>query len=316
MNNDSSGSSETRGSSRAGPSGLRRLIAGLKATHSAFESLPLHDQACFLTLPLLLLYVDDFWYVRVPILGLALAGLLFANVRSSPFFWFAITCFLTAGLCYNWWEVDNHKYLMCYWCLAIFLSRWHPHEDGALAASARYLLGLTFCFAVLWKVVSPDFSSGDFFFYSFLFDSRFTDKLQVLGLVDPDLLELNDLARRALVSYDSQLESVQTASDPRLRTLALGLAWWTYAIEGAIAISFLIPRRLRLSRVRDCALWVFLVSTYPVAPVIGFGWLLVTLGFVQTEAERKKTRFFYLVVLLLLQAFRLPWSSIAESMAQ
>lgn len=297
-------------------SGFRKLTDGLRATYRSFEGLGCCDQACFLTLPLLLLYADDFWYVRIPVLGLALAGLLFANVRRNPYFWFAITCFLSAGVCYNWWEVDNHKYLMCYWCLAIFFSLWHPGEGNTLATSARCLLALTFTLSFVWKLLPADFANGNFFIYSFLFDSRFSDKLQLVGLVTSDVLELNDLAQRSLVSYDSQLEAVDVIYDSRLRSLALGLVWWTWTIEGLLAVCLWIPTRFRLSTLRDGLLLVFVVSTYPVAPVIGFGWLLVAMGFVQAEQHRKKVRLLYLIVLLLLQGFRLPWSSIAASVSQ
>src|SRR5688500_5743696 len=94
---------------------LRKPGVGLAAAYAVFERLERHDQACLLTLPLLMLYVDEYWYVNVPVVGLALAGLLFANIRGNSLFWFTLTCFTVAGVFYNWLSVDNHKYLLAYW---------------------------------------------------------------------------------------------------------------------------------------------------------------------------------------------------------
>lgn len=298
---------------RSPPSALGRAVAGLHKALDSFDRLTTLEQAGFLTLPLLLLYVDNFWYVNVPVVGLALAGLLFSTARRSSLFWFTLTCFLAAGVFYNWHVVDNHKYLLCYWTLALVVSASLADGGRSLAVSARWLIGLTFAFASYWKLVSPDFLSGDFFHYSLLFDPRFSGKLQALGWVDPSLLELNEVAHRALISYDSHLDSVQLATVPGLDRLALGLTWWSLALEAAIALAFLVPRRARIAGLRHGLLIVFVVSTYAVAPVIGFGWLLVAMGFVQCDRSRRKTRLLYLLSLLLLQAFRLPWSSISRA---
>jgi hypothetical protein len=286
----------------------------LGAAYAAFERLEPHDQTCFLTLPLLMLYVDEYWYVNVPVVGLALAGLLFANIRGHSLFWFTLTCFTGAGVFYNWLSVDNHKYLLSYWCLAVFCSLLHPRAAECLSTSARYLIGLLFTLAVFWKVWSPDFLSGDFLHFQFLFDSRFEGKLKALGLADPRMFELNDVAQRALASYDSNLSSVQLVLDSNLHRAAVGLSWWTLLMEAAIAIAFLAPRGSWVWRTRHVLLLAFVGSTYAIAPVIGFGWLLVVMGFVQCDPSWRKTRMFYLSSLLLLQAFRLPWSTISDAM--
>ena len=49
---------------------------------------------------------------------------------------------------------------------------------------------------------------------------------------------------------------------------------WTVAAECALALLFLAPARLGLHRHRDALLQLFCVTTYAVASVPGFGWLL------------------------------------------
>jgi hypothetical protein len=301
------------GAERAKPS-WKRGAAELAAGYEAFERMERHDQARLLSLLLLLLYVSDQWYVNVPVVGLALAGLLFANVRGKPLFWFTLTCFSAAGVYYNWLSADNHKYLLSYWCLAVFCSLYHPRAAECLATSARLLTALTFAFAAFWKLRSPDFLNGSFFHFEFLFDPRFEGKLQALGLADPRMFELNEVARRALSSYDSVLVQVPVVLDNTLRRAGVALSWWAIVMEAAIAIAFLAPPGSRISRVRHGLLLGFVASTYAIAPVIGFGWLLVIMGFVQCDPSWRKTRMLYLVCVLLLQAFRLPWQSFADAL--
>ncbi|MGH9840893.1 MAG: hypothetical protein ACREEM_19130 [Blastocatellia bacterium] len=294
----------------------RSLTSALRAGYGSFDRFERHEQACLLTLPLLLLYIDEYWYVNVPVVGLALAGIIFPNVRISPLYWFTLTCFAGAAVYYNWLEVDNHKYLLVYWCLAIFCALSHPKAADCLAISARYLIALTFSLAAFWKLWSPDFLNGNFFHFEFLFDSRFEGKLKALGLADPKMLELNEIARRALTNYDSSLSDVQLVLDASLQRAAVSVSWWALVMEAAIALAFLIPVRWRISGIRHVLLLAFVISTYAIAPVIGFGWLLIIMGFVQCDRSVKTTRLLYLLSLLVLQAFRLPWSAISDSLAR
>jgi hypothetical protein len=277
------------------------------AASESFEQLGNLAQAAVLTLPLLLLHVDRYWYVRVPVIALGLSGLIFPRVRHSPAFWFTLTSFLAAGIVNNWFAVDNHKYLLCYWCLALFLCLRSPDGENALALSARRLVGLTFLFAVSWKIASRDFLSGDFFDFAFLFDSRFSSRLAVLGLVEANQIDVNLAALRALTSVDASMTSARLVLTPDLHRLSMLFTGWAIVIEGLVAATFLAPVGWKWSRVRDAFLLVFVTTTYAFAPVTGFGWLLVTMGFIQCERDRRGLRRWYLAALFLVQAFRLPW---------
>ena len=281
----------------------------------AFDRLETGEQAALLTLPLLLLYAQDHWYVRIPVVVLVLAGLLFSPIRKNPFYWFSLASFMSAGLYYDWAAADNHQYLITYWCLAIFSSRLAA-SDQALKSSARCLIGLAFFFAVFWKFLTPDFLNGDFFEYTFLFDERFSGKLKLLGALAPEAVDFDLLAKTALTSYDSALREVDILTNRSWEPWVQGLVWWTLAVEGLLAICFLGPQKARLAPLGDVCLILFLLSTYLIAPVIGFGSILATMGIVQCDASRSKIRLGYFFALLLLQLYRLPWISIADSTFQ
>jgi hypothetical protein len=59
---------------------------------------------------------------------------------------------------------------------------------------------------------------------------------------------------------------------------------------------------------RDAILLTFCVTTYAVATVAGFGWLLLALGVAQCEPGRRKTQLSYLIVFALILFYReVPW---------
>jgi len=57
------------------------------------------------------------------------------------------------------------------------------------------------------------------------------------------------------------------------------------------------------------ALALFCVTTYVIAPVVGFGWLLLVMGMAQCEPERMSVRTMYLALFFALIFYQtLPWT--------
>lgn len=280
---------------------------------SAFLALSTLDQAFLLTIPLLLLYGAVDWYVSVPVSILTMAALLFPRLRANRWLWFAIACFLLSGAFVAWTRADNHKYLIAYWTLAVALAAGAHHPDHQVALSARLLIGLTFTFAIGWKLITPDFSTGEFFHYSLLFDGRFSTKVVALGGLEQGAADVNRLAREALTSPTSVLESTQLATNSTIVALAGLLTTWTLVIEAIVAVAFLCSPSWRIARVRDGALLVFTLTAYAVAPVLGFASVLTAMGFVQCERDRVRTRSAYLLMFLAIQCFRIPWTMLLDS---
>ena len=75
-----------------------------------------------------------------------------------------------------------------------------------------------------------------------------------------------------------------------------------------MALSFLWPLERGISKFRDIFLIIFCVTTYAVATVQGFGWLLIAMGVAQTEPGRWKTRIAYVVIYALIIFYaEVPW---------
>jgi hypothetical protein len=275
------------------------------------------DLALRLTLlDLLLVPVGD-WRVRPVALALACAGLLFPGALRRPALWGALALLTGARVALDWPLADNHAYLLSYWCLAIALSLTSEDTDAFLADNGRWLIGLVFAFASLWKLaLSPDYLSSVFFRVTMLTDPRFEDFSRLFGGLSPEMLADH---REALARHADAIR-VGVAGPtlpPRFLRLAQLATVWTVAIEGMLALAFLWPRDRGLSRVRDACLLIFCATTYAVATVEGFGWLLISMGVAQCAPDRPRTRMLYVAAFALVLFHReVPWLALlADSFA-
>lgn len=278
------------------------------------NELPVVETSTALTCVLILLTGPREWYVAVFTTGLAAAALVFQALRKNKSVWvFLATAVLTASLT-SWHDSDNHKYLLAYWCLALALAYATREPEATIASAARWLIGSAFAFAVYWKLRTPDFLSGDFFRLQLMIDSRFASVTSWLGGVP--LEDLTDFRRlwAALddVSHLAEFGGMDYGLPKRVHVLAKLLAWWTVFIEGAIALAFFAPERSLVGRHRDTALLAFVGTTYAVATVLGFGFLLLAMGLCQARGPRMRAA--YVALFLILFLFQIPVFGLAGNL--
>ncbi len=254
------------------------------------------DLARKLTLADLALRPVGAGWLRPGLLALALLGLVLPSVSRRPWFWLLLAALAGLRLISSWPLADNHAYLLAYWCLAVAIASRESDPAPALAWSGRVLIGLVFTFAVLWKAISPDFLDGRFFRVTLVLDGRLESFTRIVGGLDADEL----FERRALLAQHADGVAPDTLAVPKEPTRFRTVAWLatlaTFASEGALALAFLWPLGRGPSRLRDPLLIGFCAITYLVAPVSGFGWLLIALGVAQTPPDGFRTRVAYLVV--------------------
>jgi hypothetical protein len=270
---------------------------------------PRADLALRLTLVSLLLKPVGGAWTRPAIAGLAAAGLLFEAPRRSAWLWSTLLALATWRVASGWPLGDNHAYLLCYWLLAALLASRARDGDAALAWNARALIGLVFAFAVLWKLLlSPDYLDGRFFLVTLVDDARFESFTRLAAGLDVGALSaLRDLVREHQDGLRPPLPG-DPALPARLVAVAQALTGSLLALESALALAFLAPAATRVSRARDAILLCFCATAYALAPVEGFGWLLLCMGAAQCEPERTLTRRAYVTVFaIVLLASRWPW---------
>jgi len=291
-----------------------RLAATARFWRIQINTWDLFDLASILTIILLLLYSGSNWYLQAPIHFLCIAGLIHPPLRKNGAFWLMICSFLGASHYHHWYTIDNHKYLLLYWCIAICLSCYSRNRLSVLIKNATYLIFLSFAFAFLWKVLTSNYVDNSFFHLRYLEDSRFRSVAQMVGGLSPEALIFNDQSIRALTSYDSTLQNVTLKSNSNISVLAYATTWWTLLIEGLIALAF-IPVWNSVHRYRDYILFFFIASTYAIAWVPGFGWLLAIMGLVQANQSRPYTRLFYVASFFLIVIYSCQWSVVFQRLS-
>jgi len=254
----------------------------------------------------LLLDAPLFWFQRVPLQIVCGLGLLWPALARDARYWAGLTVLVGWPLFWNWPFSDNHDYLRALTTLAVALALTTSAPEQALRTSARLLVGGTFFFATLWKVVlSPDWIDGTFFRVTLLSDPRFHDLAVLVGGASWETLDAFDAALTDFLTGAGGWPGafVEPAG---LYSLALALTAFTALIESGIALAFLWPR---LARWRNWLLIAFGATTFAFATVRGFGFLLMTLGLAQCEDDERRTRYAYVATLFLIEAYRnVPWT--------
>ena len=240
----------------------------------------------------------------------AAAGILLPRLMHQPVYWFGLCAMLAVNHVELWATLDNHQYLITYWCLAMGTSQLLPSTRRALATNARLLIGLCFLFATLWKFMSAEFIDGTFFHFTLLTDRRFSGFADLVGGVPVEVTAANISALETLTRPYGGVDVIQLEDSPRIGGLALFLAVWTITVEGLLALIFLVPLRDRQAPLRDGALLLFMVSTYPVATVVGFGRVLAVMGLAQSPNRLGFERPLYLLLFLVLPLFRFPFARV------
>jgi hypothetical protein len=264
-----------------------------------------------LTLLHLLVHAPESWYLQIVILPLFVLGLIFRTWLKTPAFWY-VTAALFGGTIYlNWESSDNHKYLFVYWCLALCctFSLRKGERHLALGRTSRLLIAFCMLLATFWKAATPQYMDCRFFTFELLCDDRFAYFTSWTTGLPLETLAANRELRDLLMSTPEaglSIQAVELAGVSQVAWLAQFLTWWTVIIEGLIGGLFLLPTGKWTNRCRNTLLLIFAITTYSVAPVRGFGWMLMLLGFAQCNDHDRGFRWAYLGALLLIQAYMMP----------
>ena len=270
------------------------------------------DAALRLSAIALLLRPMGSWWVRPAILAIAVLVLIFPRLLRRSLMWGAVAGLTAIRIAEDWPLADNHIYLLGYWMLAVALSLRAADARATLAFSSRWLVGLAFAFAVLWKaVLSPDFVDGRFFRVTLLTDPRFGAVAQLIGGLSREELAANRQALVLLPDGAELLDAPVVHEPVRLRMLAKVSTFGILALEAALALFMLAPATRTSARWRHAALLLFCGITYAFAPVAGFGWLLLVMGLAQVEPRQIWFGRAYIAAFVVVIFYdELPWADL------
>ena len=270
------------------------------------------DAVLTLTAIILLLRPFEIWWIAPFVLAAACLSLVFRRVRRAPATWLLVSALVAARIVVVWPLSDNHIYLLAYWCLAIGLALSDSRPTATLSASSRWLLGAAFAMAVVWKaVLSPDYVDGRFFRVTLLTDERFADAALVFGGLSHQQMVENRTFLEPLPEGAALLNPPDFVEPPRLRAFATLATWGGLLLEALIALLCLIPAGGRIQLARLAALLAFCVTTYALAPVAGFGWLIATMGLAHCPLNQPRWRGAFIAVFVLILLYsEIPWTGV------
>ncbi len=286
---------------------IRTVTAKLSEFNKTFLNERFTELILLMTALTLLLFMRHTFILSTTLLLFIPAALLFRNLLDSKVFWVLLSVLMMVGFIRIWHLADNHMYLTLYWVLAIMVCMFAVNRTQAISFNARILIGLCFFFAVLWKFISPEFTDGTFFSFTFLTDPRFFEFAELTGGVDAGMRSHNLLVYNVLNDPVSRSVAGGFESTSMLSAVSVFMVWWTILIEGWIALAFLAPLSWRISKWRDIPLIIFMVTTYPIATVYGFAALLAVMGFAQCTKSNRRMRPVYLAIFIAVPLFNLPY---------
>lgn len=248
-----------------------------------------------------------------------MAGLIWPTLRRSRLLWLYLTFAMVWARLPELTVMDNHHYLIAYWSIAVttclFVDRENPNP--LVARNARLLIGLAMGFAVIAKLRSGEFANGEFFEFLLLTGGRFEAFSELLLRVPAADLLANRQAVASMLTPGTTAELVTevTLKGPTwVGPAALLLSLWTLAIEGLCAVAFLWRSNGPLVRaVRNASLLIFAFTTYAIATVGGFAWILIILGVAQCEEDDRWARLGYSVAFLMVLVYSMPWGGLLRA---
>jgi hypothetical protein len=207
-------------------------------------------------------------------------GVIFDAALGAWWFWAPPAVGLGCYIVYAYAVCDNHRYLELYWLLLVTIAV-ATRVDGVLALGAWPILAAAWSLAAFWKIQEREFRSGAFFVVRFLTDPRFTHLAILCGL-NPEQQRQYASANRAMVAVapdDPPASPPRPAFtvSPRVRGGARFLAWWTIALESAVALCLWLPPGDGSFWAKLGMLIFFQLTTYALVPVTTFGMIMLLL---------------------------------------
>jgi hypothetical protein len=238
---------------------------------------------------------------------LVLVAFFQPRISNSPALWLGIGIPLLALQLWRWEGLDDHIVLTSYWFCALGLALLSDEPQRALRTSARFLIGFTFTCAAAWKVTSSEYVSGRMFYDLLLTDGRFQPIAHLIGgISDADLR--GNAALVAVLRESGTTDLAPLTGTSTAHALAIGMTWWTLAIEAALAVAWLAGDRVARSGARLALLIGFCMVTYLTVPVTAFAAVLLTMA-LATTASGDRWRLWLIAAFAVLAAWAPIWSA-------
>ena len=241
------------------------------------------------------------YFVKFLILPISIVILVFPNLLKEWIIWLLTSIFLALNLYFNYLHTSNHLFIATYfsWIVTLILISKDDFEE-ALRISSKYLLVLVMGMALIHKITSPEFYSGNFISYEYLLGLRSFFPIMLLWPNFNIYIEENRSIFAEIVSKNFDDENVYTVVYPGEEFFIFTkiLSYLTIFYEAIVTIFLLIyPRYRRLTHI---LLISFIWFTYIYTNENSFFSMLCILGYVISYEDQKKFRALYILTIILM----------------
>jgi len=240
---------------------------------------------------------------------LGVSALLFPRIVYSPYSWFLLFGMQSIDVYLDYGAKANHGWVMWYWSMAITCSFFVNSDTRkvVLHSNARWLLIIVMMVAVFWKAISPVYMSGDFFHRNLVSNPLMTQFTALVTDLDREQVDLNSKQRIVMMSQvqPSAYNIYGFATTEFTKFLALITTWWVLLIELVVGFLLLLYNKRADMYAHLFHLWFILVA-YAAAPIVGFGWILLVLGYSLLEGDQKRLKLSYYFVGVCMCVYGLP----------
>lgn len=241
----------------------------------------------------------DHPYQKMLVLCFALLIIvLFVKSLQQTLLWYIFLAILVFDLISNFFGRANHHFLLIYMSILIiqFLNNGRLQQ---LITNIKYLVVIVLFFSSIQKLLSPQFVTGDFYYYM-LNTGKFFRPLLYFNQDMGDIINNNHSKILELGKTDPNAAKSILLQDifPNIHNISKALAWFTITLELFIAILLLWKPKLGLTHLMFI---ILILGIFITRLENGFLTLLAISGF--WIAGKNSFRAVYLGLSILFMAF-------------
>ena len=240
-------------------------------------------------------FSSDTRYFKSILFFVGLALILFSEKKVfNVYIWYVFFSVLLIDIIANYYRMSNHHFLLTYLTLIVILYLKGVYDFELFAKNIKYITIIVMSFTALQKLCTPQFISGEFYYYMFNagelfkpFVSRNTEMMEAVNF--------NTLAIQNLELIDPNVSNTITLRniDPNLKFISILFSWTTVIFEFVIALLLLIKPK---SIITHICLIVLIIGIFMTRLENGFLAIITISVFLLTS--NSKIRLIYIALIL------------------
>jgi hypothetical protein len=243
-------------------------------------------------------FSSDTRYFKSFLFFVGLAFILFSEKKVfNLYIWYVLFSVLFIDLIANYYRMANHHFLLTYLALIVILYLKGIYNFEVLTKNIKYLTLIVIALAALQKLFTPQFISGEFYYYMFNsggffrpFINRNSEMLEVINSNAAAIknLELIDPNKSNTIPFRS--------IHPNLEFISVLFSWTTIIYEFIIALLLLIKPKNTITHI---LLVILIIGIFMTRLETGFLSIITISAFSMTSNSKIKLIYIALVLFFL-----------------